>query len=219
MKKALEHIAILLLVVLSLSGCHRKGRVIPAGTLEQIYVDMFLADQWVKMQPDARKRADTTLFYEPIFRRYGYSFKDYEATVSHYIDRPDKFVKILRRSAKDLNIKHLEYAKIADRIQKIKNKDKEGYGYEVSDFLNADSILFGSLVLDSLLVRDSVYIKEPEPDTLAVADTLKPEDVIVTTSVIEIKDVERGDRIRSDKKQAPGKFTGHKPAPDSGQNM
>lgn len=218
MKKSLGHIAIVLLAVLSLTGCHRKGRIIPAGTLENIYVDMFMADQWIKSNQDARKRADTSLFYEPIFRRYGYTIKDYDATVTYYIDRPDKYVKILRRSAKTLNLKHLEYNSIAERINRIKNQDKEGFGYEVSDFLNADSILLGSTVLDSLLVRDSVYIKEPVVDTLAVADTLKPEDVIVTTTIINV-DVKGGDGIRPDQKQAPRKFSGHKPAADPGKAL
>lgn len=218
MRRLSGHIAIILLALLSLTGCHRKGRIIPAGTLEKIYVDMFMADQWIKTHHDARQKADTTLFYEPVFRSYGYTIKDYDATVSYYIDRPDKYGKILRRAAKTLNLKYLQYNTIAERIDRIKNQDKEGFGYEVSDFLNADSILFGSLVLDSLLVRDSVFIKEPEPDTLAVADTLAPADVVVTTTIINV-DVKGGDGLRPDKKPAPRKFSGNKPLANPGKTL
>lgn len=215
MRRVLGHIAVAFLVVLTLSGCHRKGRIIPAKTLENIYVEMFLADQWLRNQTEERPKADTTLFYEPVFRRYGFTSQDYDVTVSYYIDRPDKYVKILRRVAKDLNIKHLEYNRIAERIARVNSRDREGYGYRESDFHNADSILFGSLVLDSLLVRDSVYIKEPEADTLAIADSLASGGPIVTTQIIEVPDVERRDRVRPDKKPTPGKFAGHKSAPVS----
>lgn len=218
MRRLFGHIAVIVLALLSLMGCHRKGRVISAGTLEDIYVDMFIADQWIKSNPDARPKADTTLFYEPIFRRYGYSTADYDATVSYYIDRPDKYVKILRRAAKTLNLKQLEYAKVAERINRVKNQDREGFGYMVSDFLNADSILSGSLVLDSLLVRDSVFIKAPAPSTPAPADSLKSEGDSLTIDNKAADDKGR-DRIRPHKKPAPRELPGDKLIADPGEAM
>ena len=196
-----------------LPGCHRGGRIISKGALENIYVDMFLADQWLRSDSDARRKADTTLFYEPIFRRYGYTSKDFDATISYYTDRPDKFVKILHRSAKTLNEKYLEYNRIAERLQRINMQDKDGYGYVESAFADADSILWGTTVLDSILVRDSVYIKEAPADTLEMAAA--PEEVIQT----EIINVTGRDSVRPHKEQAPRKLSGLKPAPDKGQDL
>ena len=201
-----------LAVMAVISGCHREGRLISKNALQCIYSDMFLADQWLKSNSDVREKADTTLFYEPIFRKYGYTTKDFEATIDHYTDRPDKLVKIIQKSAKDLNEKYLEYNRIAERIQKIRTDNLKGFGYEYATFADADSILWGTTVLDSVLVRDSVYIKPAQPDSTAVTEPVKLEDIIQTTII----NVTGGDSVRPDQKQAPRKLPRNKPAPVKG---
>ena len=212
MSRAFRLVVTALVLVAVISGCHREGRIISANALQCIYSDMFLADQWPKSNPEARKKADTTLFYEPIFRKYGYTAKDFEATIDHYTDRPDKLVKIIQRSAKELNEKYLEYNRIAERIQKVRNDNQKGLGYEQSTFADADSILWGTTVLDPVLVRDSVYIKPAQPDSSAVTEPVKQDDIIQTTII----NVTGGDSVRPNKKQAPGKFPRNKPAPVEG---
>ena len=93
------HIALLLILLASLTGCGRRGRVIPPKKLMKLYTEMYLADQWLRDKPDLRVAADTTLFFDPIFRRHGYTFEDYNRSVHFYLDRPDKYGKLLNKAA------------------------------------------------------------------------------------------------------------------------
>ena len=92
------HIVVLAAVLAMVCGCGRRARVIPPEKLSRIYHDMFLADQWLRDHPGARKNADTTLVFDPIFRRYGYTFEDYDRSVHYYLDRPEEYAKILDRA-------------------------------------------------------------------------------------------------------------------------
>ena len=96
------HIVVLAALLAALCACSHRARLIPAEKLSRIYYDMFLADQWIKDNPDERKVADTTLVFDPIFRRYGYSFEDYDYTLQYYLDRPDDFDEILQRTEERL---------------------------------------------------------------------------------------------------------------------
>ena len=69
------HILLVLAAAL-LTGCGRP-KVIPEDELVSLYVDMFIADQWLRDHPDEKKVADTTLFFDPLFREHGYTFEDY----------------------------------------------------------------------------------------------------------------------------------------------
>ena len=134
------HIAVLAAVLAMLCGCGRHSRVIPADKLVRIYHDMFLADQWIRDNPDARKAADTTLLFDPIFRRYGYSFEDYDRTVNYYLDRPDKYAKILDRAAERLRKEGERMQKSAD-AQAARDVELSRFrdGYEWKDF-STDSL-------------------------------------------------------------------------------
>ena len=90
------HILLVLAAAL-LTGCGRP-KVIPEDELVSLYVDMFIADQWINQNFKASKTADTTMVYEAIFRSYGYGEEDYRRSVDHYIQDPDRFARILRQS-------------------------------------------------------------------------------------------------------------------------
>ena len=89
------HIVLLLTLSAALAGCGHRGRVIPGKKFMKLYTEMYLADQWLRDNPDIRRTADTTLFFDPIFRRHGYSFADYDRSVHYYLDRPEKYGKLL----------------------------------------------------------------------------------------------------------------------------
>ena len=100
MKRRLTAAAILVLAVISiLAGCRREGRLIPRKELARIYADMLIADQWLNDNRSLRRQADTTLFYEPIFEHYGYTTADYAYSVRHYMDDPERFSRILKKSS------------------------------------------------------------------------------------------------------------------------
>ena len=83
-----------------LCSCGREGRVIPKSKLSKIYAELFLADAWlVSGAPmEAKEKADTMAFYEPVFEKYGYTVEDYWASVSYYLQDPDRFSRILNKS-------------------------------------------------------------------------------------------------------------------------
>lgn len=82
--------AVVLLAALSCEGPKR----IPRDKMEEIYVDMFLADQRTRSDLDLRNRADTMLVYEAVFEKYGYDTDDFLYSVDYYLQDPERFAKM-----------------------------------------------------------------------------------------------------------------------------
>lgn len=138
--------AILLLAALVFS-CG-KTKVIPRGKFIDIYVDMFVADQWIRDNPDVKRKTDTLKVYEGIFNRYGYTTEDYAKTVRHYMREPDKFVKVMKKVVKRLDAREKETKALIAKLEKM-------------DKFHIKS----SPVADSLLRRfsaDSFYVGRPD---------------------------------------------------------
>ena len=179
MRKGLEYLVLCLAVVLCLLPSCRRGRVISAGVMSDIYAEMFLADQWINDNSQFKKKADTSGFYEAIFKKHGYSLKDYDASVNHYLREPEKYSKILENAAKKLRSTQKSLDEFEKTIEK-QNRILAGVGalhlpeFSVNaiskdtallwalarDTIRRDSLLRDSLIRDSLirdsLVRDSL---------------------------------------------------------------
>ena len=85
-------------MLLSLVSCSGDdGKVIPRSKLAEIYAEMFVTDQWLMDTPGVRRLADTSLVYEPILRKYGYTSEDYRVSVDRYMDDPE----LLKRKSRD----------------------------------------------------------------------------------------------------------------------
>ena len=223
MKLKVGHIALAgLVLLLLLSGCGRRGRVIPAGKLAEIYVDMFLADQWVSDNYSTRRVADTCDFYGPIFKAHGYTFKDYDRSVNHYLQNPEgyshlleKSVDILEKRIKSLKDEQERREKVAELERYLRENLLPRLDFEKDDSLLwrpdtlvVDSLAVDLLAVDSLAVADSLAAAM---DSLAVsADTLaaavhkpapKAEAPVAPKSIISIKDsllnAKGRDRIRA----------------------
>jgi len=109
MRVKVSHIA-LLAVILLFASCSEKegGEVIPHNDFAKIYADMFISDQWIREHPETMAIADTTLIYEPIFNKYGYTTDDYLKSVDYYLYDPVRFSRILEESVEILEKKKLE---------------------------------------------------------------------------------------------------------------
>ena len=167
------------LLILACS-CGRRGRVIPAHTFSEIYADMLAADQWLQDHSSSRRKADTTRFYAAVFKKHGYDFQDYDKSVNHYLNHPEKYVdimegtvKILERRTKILKdrnelleeIKRMESYLSANSLPAIDFTEWDTVLWKVdtckADFVILDSLMRDSLRLDSLRL-DSLrldYIK------------------------------------------------------------
>jgi len=201
MKLKVGHIALAgLVLLLLLPGCGRRGRVIPAGKLAEIYVDMFLADQWVSDNYSTRRVADTCDFYGPIFKAHGYTFKDYDRSVNHYLQNPEgyshlleKSVDILEKRIKSLKDEQERREKVAELERYLRDNLLPRLDFEKDDSLlwRPDTLAVDSLAEDSLLV-DSLAVDSLAVDSLIVVDTLAAE--IIKDSLINAK---RRNRIRA----------------------
>ena len=87
------------------AACSRGPKVIPRSKMEKIYTEMFLADQWLMNNQEAGFKADTTLFYEAIFRKYGYTTEDFTVSKEYYLRDPLRYSRMLKKVALGLDAK------------------------------------------------------------------------------------------------------------------
>ena len=90
MKRSLNIFCIIILA-LAASSCSRGPRVIPRGKMARIYAEMLVTDQWINSTPSVKRMADTSLVYEPILEKYGYTTEDYRRSVEVYMDDPERY--------------------------------------------------------------------------------------------------------------------------------
>lgn len=132
--RAFRILCVAFLVTLSVCGCGRRGRVIPKDTMADIYAEMFVADQWLTDHPYARRTADTTFFYNPIFKKYGYTFRDYDKSLKYYIHRPDKFAKVMNRVDEILEGETKRLEEIKEEQARVREINSRIRGYVRKDF-------------------------------------------------------------------------------------
>lgn len=167
------HIVVLAVVLAALCACGHRVRRIPENKLVRIYHDMFLSDQWVRDHPDARTAADTTLLFDPIFERYGYTFEDYDHTVHYYLDHIEQYVKLLNQVERQLRKEGESLQLEADRLAAREVElNKYRRAFRKKDF-STDSLRWAGIkplwpVADTLPAQDTLF----QTDSLARADSL-----------------------------------------------
>lgn len=90
-------------VMLSVLSSCRDSRVIDEEDMAQIYAEMLMTDQWISSTPDIKRIADTSLVYEPILRKYGYTSEDYRFSIDYYLGQDDEFAEIMRKTVEILD--------------------------------------------------------------------------------------------------------------------
>ena len=196
-------------VVFASCSSKDEAEVIPRAKLADIYVEMFMTDQWISDTPGMRLIADTSLVYEPILEKYGYDKLDYIHSVDFYMNDPERFARILRSSMDKLDkrIAHLLKVKrqqeLADEAAKTLERFKMDYTFEEyfpymadepyvhyydSLAFEADSLMVYRLVAietaDTLYDRLEMIVRT---DSLSVCDTLPLVDTVVTPRPQELK--------------------------------
>lgn len=220
MKKRLLHIAALAIVMCGIiSSCHKDAaKVIPRGKLARIYAEMLVVDQWIISTPGVRVTADTSLVYEPIFHKYGYTSDDYRKSIDVYMDDPERFARILRTTGEILQ-ERMKELEMQQKLLDIKaNLPKLKYDIDWDEFypyifeepyihyydsvaFEPDSILQiyrlksierADTIYDRLrmVILDTLSVKDSivQADTLLHADTLMVGDSIGQFSAIELPD-------------------------------
>lgn len=209
MKRHLQYILILLAaIVIFVPSCKRDGaRVIPRSKLAKIYAEMFVTDQWIQSRPSLRTIADTSLVYEPILQKYGYDSDDYQYSIDHYMNDPERFSRILRSTAEILEKEIKVLRKKQADYKSIEEKKKEVANFEITMFqfyhelVSSDGLRGWSDSLD--VVWDTVFnayrfrrihrtdtiYEGPRMivnDTLSVSDTLVIDSLVVVDSLAAV---------------------------------
>ena len=198
-----------LTAVFLLASCGEKDRVIPRSRLAEIYAEMLMTDQWIISNSGNRHVADTSLVYEPILEKYGYTSADYRKSVDAYMDDPERFSRILRTTSELLDKRLVKLQEIKDEMDrqealkklresmKIKVEidmgeffpylDEEPYvHYYDSLSVEPDSALM-VYRMKNIVRSDTLYegLRMVVRDTLAVTDTLAVKDTLKTEQTWE----------------------------------
>ena len=199
--KIFKHIFPVVLALVLFSSCSgEKGKVISRGDLAEIYAEMLMTDQWIANHPELRKKADTSLVYEPILEKYGYTTQDYVLTMDKYMDDPERYSRILRTTGEILDSKLKELQVKKEELQRLEEirKRLEKVRAEVSKYITYKTHYPDTArkeydhIPDSLTVwvdSNHIYCLElifshdslidgprlVAVDTVVVADTLKKE--------------------------------------------
>ena len=123
MRRHVLHILAAFGAISLLFGCSKEGKVIPRSDMVNIYADMFLADGWLQDHHELSKSADTVLFYETVFRKYGYTTKDYIVSVNHYLKDPVRYSRMLKKTKENLDKIHRHLSDYSDALD-TRNADE-----------------------------------------------------------------------------------------------
>lgn len=118
--KILKLIFPVVVAIILFSSCSsEEGKVISRRDMAEIYAEMLLTDQWITSRPELRKKADTSLVYEPILNKYGYTTRDYIHTMDKYMDDPERYSRILRSTGVILDSKLQELQVKREELQRL----------------------------------------------------------------------------------------------------
>lgn len=95
MKSRAGYIVVAILALAVWVSCKQGPRRISRDDMVDIYSELFLQDQAIRLNKDLIGRADSVLVYEGIFREYGYDTDDYLYSVEYYLRDPERMAKIM----------------------------------------------------------------------------------------------------------------------------
>lgn len=150
MKRSLAYI---LICAALCCACSSGPRIIPRAKMSQIYAEMFLLDARILAQnPNVVRVADTSLVYQSILGRYGYDAEDFNASIQKYLNDPERYSRMLKKS---VAIVHAE-AKALEKRKEMLESLRNAKVYS-KRFAPANIYLMDTLHIDSLWCMDSVY--------------------------------------------------------------
>lgn len=122
---------------------------------------MFIADQMLQTLPGSGRMADTSLVYESIFRKYGYTTADYRKSIEYYMEDPMIFTRTIKQAGLiiDARIKELEKLKKEEDKILAEKKRREEAAQRKEDEARENEALLDSLLHDNAAtVEDNGFI-------------------------------------------------------------
>lgn len=201
--KIARHISVILALSFFLISCSKdEGEVIPRSKLAEIYAEMFMTDQWISGTPGVRHIADTSLVYEPILEKYGYTSADYRKSVDRYMDDPERFSRILRTTGELLDKRLTSLKKRKEELDHIKALEKLLHQLKYEADFKAEEFfpyLFDEPYVhyyDSLDVKPDSVLMVYRFNNIDRADTLFDGVRIIVRDSLDVKDtLAQGDSL------------------------
>ncbi|MFA6334060.1 MAG: DUF4296 domain-containing protein [Bacteroidales bacterium] len=103
---------IIILAVLVATSCSRDVDLIDGNDLPKILADIYMTDRSVLNSQINMQKADTSLIYEPILNKYGYTTEDFVYTMDYYLPRPAKLKSYFIKAKEILEERELNVEKI-----------------------------------------------------------------------------------------------------------
>jgi hypothetical protein len=176
--------------------------------MAQIYAEMLLTDQWINSTPGMRMIADTSLVYEPILKKYGHTSVDYRRSVEYYLNDPDTYADIMKKTVKildgqlsGLHKRKVEIEEDEVRQQFVRKMTREvkltdslfAVNHIHKDCLGLDDSLSVEWDTLSLCYYMTRVKKQVKVDTLAPVDTMVlPVDTLVQ---LDLDTLQRGLKV------------------------
>lgn len=170
MKRFLQ-IFLIIFVLAASVACEHKPKVLKPKKMSEIYADLFIADSWLRDNQDKRRKADTTLFLDPIFEDHKVDYKDFYVSIEYYTAHPEEYSDILTGAIDIIQERYEIISVLSEQYNLAEEVRKKLPKYHIINF-GADSMkALGDRAFwhpDSLSVVDSI----PQLDTLVRKDTL-----------------------------------------------
>lgn len=129
MKRLCLYVLMVAVLTGGLCSCGKNRDIIPRAKMSRIFADLFVSDAWLSMSSsEMKEKTDTMAFYEPIFRKYGFTTEDFLASTEYYLNDPARFSKIIAKSRHLLEseIEQLDGRKPLQDAEEIEMADVDG---------------------------------------------------------------------------------------------
>ena len=107
--------------------------------MKTILKEFYVNDQWFIQNHEYRRRADTSLVYEPVLNRYGYTTDDYLYSLEHYLSDPDKFAKLIKSGSAELSAEVTRLHELQDDLRAEEDRRRHEpwtpFDFERADYL------------------------------------------------------------------------------------
>lgn len=131
MFRSITPLCLAVTIIMAFTGCSRsQEEKIPSDKMALIIADMYMADQFIALEPAYKGELDSVLLYETVMERYGYTFSDYMKAMEYYLQKGDMLKRIYTAAKENL-------IKRRDRLAII-NADLRSYNQAVETFEKKD---------------------------------------------------------------------------------
>ena len=109
---------IITIAALVVTSCSRD--VIDGDDLPKILADIYMTDRAILNSPLDIHKADSSLIYEPVLKKYGYTTEDLVYTFDYYLSRPLKLKSYFYEAKKILEVREMA---VSSKLSAIYQRD------------------------------------------------------------------------------------------------